>query len=592
MVNRLFFRRLVRAGFLVFAALAFIPLALPADLAAASPVSGAAPAASAVGPDAAFLNGTYSLARGNMAHAAEDFLTALSWRPDDPVLLRRGFVASLLSGNPAALRLARALPDDDAALMLRAAVAARKGTWAAAQRLIRALPRDGQAGVLRPLLLAWAEQGAGRTEAALATLAPRESGAHPQAIYLLHAGLIADLAGRTAVAAGLYHRAEAALHGGDLRSGQIFASFDARHGKRAAALRRLDALARTTPEFAIALPGLAASLAHRPIGSAAAGMAEAFLGLGATLRASDQPDSALLMLRLALAARPEFAAARLLAADILAAQIQEPAPGAVREGTPEPAREALALLDGIPVNDPLAAVAQLQTADVLRRLGRDQEALRLLRRLARLAPDSPLPLAEQGDILRETGHFRAAVAAYTQALARSGTATKADWAMFYDRGVAYDRAGDWPKAEADFKRALQVSPNQPLVLNYLGYSWADRGDHLAEAERMIEAANRLLPDNAAVTDSLGWVRLRQGQIAQAVDLLQRAAELAPLDATINFHLGDAYWAVGRKIEARYQWQRALTLHPDAAEAVRLQKRLLRDTDAGGRRAPAKRLAGR
>ena len=583
MVIRMFFRRLVPAGFLVLAV-----LALPAAPAAASAVAGAAPDASAVGPDAAFLNGTYALARGNVAHAAEDFLTALNRRPDDPVLLRRGFAACLLSGNPAALRLARALPDDDAALMLRAGVAARDGNWTAAQRLIRALPRDGQAGVLRPLLLAWAEQGAGQTDAALATLAPDDSGAHAQAIYALHAGLIADLAGRTAVAAGFYHRAEVALHGGDLRSGQIFASFDARHGKRGPALRRLAALAHATPEFAIALPGLVGSLAHRPIGSAAAGMAEAFLGLGATLRASDQPESALLMLRLALAARSDFAAARLLAADILAAQIREPP----ADGSPEPAREALALLAGIPVNDPLAAVAQLQTADVLRRLGRSQEAMQLLRRLARIAPDSPLPLAEQGDILRETGHFRAAVAAYTQALARAGTAGKADWAMYYDRGVAYDRAGDWPKAEADFKRALQLSPNQPLVLNYLGYSWADRGDHLAAAERMIETANRQLPDNAAVTDSLGWVRLRQGKIAQAVDLLQRAAELAPLDATINFHLGDAYWAAGRKIEARYQWQRALTLHPAPAEAARLQKRLLRDTAAGSVLAPAKRLAGR
>ena len=583
MISRMFFRRLGLAGSLVLAV-----LALPAAPAAASAVAAAGPGAPAIGPDAAFLNGTYALARGDVAHAAEDFLTALSRRPDDPVLLRRAFAACLLSGNPAALRLARALADDDAALMLRAGVAAREGSWTAAERLIRTLPRDGQAGVLRPLLLAWAEQGAGHTDAALATLAPYDSGPRVQAIYVLHAGLIADLAGRTAAAAAFYHRAEAALHDGDLRSGLIFASFDARHGKRAMALRRLAALAHATPEFAIALPGLTASLGHRPVGSAAAGMAEAFLGLGASLRASDQPESGLLMLRLALAAQPDFAAARLLAADLMAAQIPEPA----ADGSAEPGREALALLGGIPVNDPLAAVAQLQTADVLRRLGRDQAAMQLLRRLARTAPNSPLPLAEQGDILRETGHFRAAVAAYTQALARAGAPGKADWAMFYDRGVAYDRAGDWPKAEADFRHALRLSPNQPLVLNYLGYSWADRGDHLAEAARMIETANRQLPDNAAVTDSLGWVRLRQGRIAQAVDLLQRAAELAPLDPTINGHLGDAYWAAGRKIEARYQWQRALTLHPAPAEAARLQKRLLRDTAAGRVLPPAKRLAGR
>jgi tetratricopeptide (TPR) repeat protein len=545
----------VRAALLGLVLLTGAGLPARADTATPHPSSGA---------DAYFLAGGYALSQGDPGVAARYFTQALAQRPSDPVLLRRAFDAALMSGSPDAVHLAAHLPGNDAAALLLATADARDGHWLAAARQVAALPRDGQAGLLRPVLLAWAAQGAGHTDQALTVLAPLVAEPRAPGFYLLHAAMIADLAGRTAEAAQLFHRADAALGAGDLRTSLILASFDSRQGRRAAALHRLDKMASRTPEFAIALPALSAELAHPPVANAVDGMAEAFLGLGATLEAADRPESALLMLRLALAARPHFAAPRLLAAELLGDQGHR--------------QHALTLLAGVAVNDPLAPVAALQAADLLQRMGRSQDALQRLESLEQLFPHSPLPFGEAGDILRDTHHPRAAAAAYTRALANAAPLTGRDWVLLYNRGIAYDDAKDWNRAEADFHHALRLSPNQPLVLNYLGYSWADRGVRLAEAQQMIETAARAHPGSAAITDSLGWVLFRRHDLARAVVEEQRAAELAPEDPTINGHLGDIYWAVGRRLEARYQWERALILNPDPAEAAKLRARLSRDTD--------------
>lgn len=545
-------RLAIRAAILSgLALLVTVTAAVPRARAGTAAPAGTAP----VGADTNYLDGSYALAAGDPGIAAHYFARALATRPSDPLLLHRAFAAALMAGQPEAAQFARRLQDDDAANLLLAAEAAQAGHWDAAQRHIGALPQDGQAGLLRPVLRAWAAQGNGQTDAALAALAPRIADPHAPGFYLLQAGLIADLAGRDS-AAGLFARARAALGPGDLRTTLIFASFDARHGHQAAALQRLDQLGQAAPEFTIALPGLVARLRDRPVASAADGVAEAFLGLGATLQAADRPDSALLMLRLALIARPDFSAARLLAAELLGDQHKD--------------ADALALLNGIAADDPLGPVADLQIAELRRRQGDPAAALLVLGRLEHLFPHSPLPFGEAADILRATHHPKEAVQAYTQALANAAPLGPRDWVLLYNRGIAYDDAHDWPRAVADFHHALKLLPNQPLVLNYLGYSWADRNQNLPEAQRMIETAARLRPDSAAIADSLGWVLYRRHDIAQAVAVAQHAAELAPEDATINYHLGAVYWAAGRHLEARYQWQRALTLAPDAPLATKLR----------------------
>lgn len=199
--------------------------------------------------------------------------------------------------------------------------------------------------------------------------------------------------------------------------------------------------------------------------------------------------------------------------------------------------------------------------------------MRELERMARDFPDSPLPDQQRGDILRTTMRFTDAVAAYDKAISRVANPTSGNWILFYDRGVAEERSHQWPKAKADFQRALQLSPDQPFVLNYLGYSLADMGHQLDEARQMVQTAAERRPNDGAITDSLGWVQYRQGHTQEAVKTLERAVELEPEDATINAHLGDAYFAAGRKIEAQYQWRRALTLNPTPDDAAKLEAKL-------------------
>ena len=159
------------------------------------------------------------------------------------------------------------------------------------------------------------------------------------------------------------------------------------------------------------------------------------------------------------------------------------------------------------------------------------------------------------------------------------------WALYYSRGIAYERSNQWNLAEADLEHALELKPDQPLVLNYLGYSWIDRGEKLHRGLKMIEKAVELRPDDGYIVDSLGWAHYRLGDYASAVEYLEKALELVPEDPTINDHLGDAYWKSGRMTEARYQWRRALQFKPDKEDVKPIEAKLDRGlptaTRAGG-----------
>lgn len=236
----------------------------------------------------------------------------------------------------------------------------------------------------------------------------------------------------------------------------------------------------------------------------------------------------------------------------------------------------------------MIGVVRLRRAGLAERAGRTDEALRDLEQLARDYPDSPQPYAVQADILRQKTRYAEAVAAYDKAIARIASPKRGTWPLFYARGIAHDRAQDWRKAERDLQRAMELAPDQPYVLNYLGYSWADQGNNLTKARALIEKAMALKPNDGAITDSLGWVIFRQGDVGGAIKLLERAAELQPEDATINSHLGDAYWSAGRKREAQFQWRRALLFNPEPDERVRLEAKLRDDTASAGQSAPAER----
>lgn len=512
-----------------------------------------------------YLVGRFALTEADPDTAATELLRAAALAPNEPDVVLQAFIASLAAERPEAVTLARQMPDNQVAQLLLADEDLRAGRWAEAERRYHALPRQGLTQLLQPLLVAWAQQGAGQTDAALLTLRPFVEAPRFRDIFALHAGMIADLANRPADAARYFRMVETGTPDPDLRLAQILASWQERNNRPADARRMLAAVAQRAPEIGISLRNLLANARTRPVASVTDGVAEAYVALAAALRGQDQNDFALLMLHLAFRMRPDFAAARLLEAEM--------------HVTRKHLNLALKALESVPARDPIGAMAQLRRAAMLERLERPDEALRELKRISAEHPESRLPDIQIGDILRIQKRYDEAIAAYSRAIARIDTPVKSDWIVFYDRGVAYERANRWPLAEADLKLALQLSPDQPFVMNYLGYSWADMGRNLDKARDMIQRAAVARKDDGAVTDSLGWVMFRQGDVANAVRTLERAVELEPEDATITGHLGDAYFAAGRKVEARYQWKRALTLNPAAEDVPKLEGKLKSASDA-------------
>lgn len=547
---------------------AFLTLSLLSACAAATPsLSAGDPPASAGQPSggvaAAILTGQFAAESGDINLAATQYLRALALDPGSPALLQQAFLTTLLAGRPEAARLAGELPDSQAAQLLLADTAVRQGDWQAAETRFAAMPKVGLAQIMQPLLVAWAQQGQGHTDAALATLQPFVDGERLKAVYALHAAMIADLGKNEAEAARLYRVAQGAFGNTNLELARVLASWQTREGHPADAQATLQALVAGSPELAIALPTLQQDAGQPQIRNAADGIAEVYLALAAALRGQDTGEFSAVLLQLALDLRPDLTPARLISSEILSSH------GSVDA--------ALHVLAPVAASDPLFAVVRLRRVELTVQTGDTDSALRQLDQLARDFPSQADIPAMQGDILRGKRRFTEAVAAYDRAVALTPHPTAENWPLFYDRGVALDRAHQWPRAEADLETALRLSPDQPDVLNYLGYTWAERGENLVRAHDMIEKAAGERPDDGAIIDSLGWVELRQGNVAGAVQMLERATELDPEDATINGHLGDAYWSAGRKLEAQFQWRRSLTLNPEPDDVPKLQAKL-RDGD--------------
>lgn len=540
---------------------ALLALSLLSACAAARPdeLSDAAARRPVAGASGAFLVGRYALMRTDFSVATDDFLKALAADPHDPELQQQAFGAAVLTGRPEAVALARQLPSNPAALLVLADQDARTGHWQAAEGRFAQLPAQGLTQVLKPLLLAWAQQGGGNTDRALATLRPYLDGNRYRGVFELHAAMINDQAGRPAEAARLYRQAVVDYGSLNLRLGTIVASWQARSGHDAEARSTLRAMTSTSPDLAIAGPALEQAAARRQVASPADGIAEAYLALAATLQRQDSADFALLLLRLALDLKPDFTSARLLASDI--------------QGTAGQIEGAYQILAPVTSGDPLAAVVALRQSRLAERLGRTADAKSRLDHLAAEYPSRPEPLTRLAEMQVSGGHFAEAAATFTRAIERSQQLGQADWSLYYQRGTAFDRAHDWPPAEADFLHALALSPDQPFVLNYLGYAWAEQGRNLPRAREMIERAAALRPNEGSILDSLGWVMLLQGDHVGAIRWLERAVELQPEDSTVNGHLGDAYQAAGRRAEAQTQWRRALILNPEPRDAAKLQAKL-------------------
>jgi len=521
----------------------------------------AAPSPASEGAFGAYLAGRLAANESDAAAAAGALLAALAADPDEPEILSRAFNAAVMDGRPEAVRLARRLPESQLAALLLAGADAQAGRWERAEARIRSLPRQGSAQILQPLLLAWVQAGRGGVDAALATLRPLTEGGRLRGVAALHGAMIADLAGRPREAERLIRLAVAGAEEPSLRLTTVAAGILARAGREADGARLFDAMAVGSDDVALAAGPAArrAALSGRAIASPVEGMAEAQVALGAALRGQGSPEPALILARLSLRLRPDFAPARLLAAESMADERH--------------AAAALAMLEEVPEGDPLAPLVALRRAALLGALDRPAEAAALLRRLAEAHPGTPQPVIALADALRREGRAAEAEAAYGAAIARLGRPGAADWPLFHARALVREGAGDWAGAEADLRQALLLSPDQPVLLNHLAYAWVERGERIEEARGMLERAAAARPRDGNIADSLGWALFRLGDLPGAIRALERAAELESRNAVINDHLGDAYWAAGRRAEARFQWRRALGLDPEPGEAGRIEAKM-------------------
>jgi len=301
------------------------------------------------------------------------------------------------------------------------------------------------------------------------------------------------------------------------------------------------------------------SLAFTAISDPAHGMAEVFFTVATALNGEASDSYALLYSRVAEALNPNHIDALLLSAEYLE-----------RLGRPE---LATATYDRVPRDAPEFVTAELGRAEALRAAGRPDAAVEALTQLAESFPTVEIIQTKLGDTLRRMENYADAIPAYDAALSLSKDIAPSHWFTFFARGISHERQGNWPLAEADFRMALELRPNQPQVLNYLGYSLVEKRVKLDEALEMIQMAAQLRPDNGHILDSLGWVLYRLGRFDEAVGPMETAVELKATDPIINDHLGDVYWAVGRTTEAYFQWHRALSFDPEADDAQRIRRKL-------------------
>ncbi|RVC78014.1 tetratricopeptide repeat protein, partial [Mesorhizobium sp. M4A.F.Ca.ET.022.05.2.1] len=240
---------------------------------------------------------------------------------------------------------------------------------------------------------------------------------------------------------------------------------------------------------------------------------------------------------------------------------------------------AIALYRRIPGSSPLKELSDLQLGLNLADLDRHDEAIAHLKAFVDKHPQDMRAYLALGGVYSSKEDFRSAANLYDKAVEVLKTPTNANWNIFYQRGIAYERLKEWPKAEPNFRRALELFPDQPQVLNYLGYSWVDMNMNLKEGLAMIQKAVDLRPSDGYIVDSLGWAYFRMGRFEDAVREMERAVSLKPEDPVLNDHLGDAYWRVGRKLEATYQWNQARDLKPDPDVLATLQQKLLKGLPA-------------
>lgn len=431
-----------------------------------------------------------------------------------------------------------------------------------ARNIFRRGDRNQSSDITANLLNAWTYQGSGNIKRAFEAVDRIGDEPGAKVFRLLHRGLIAKVGGKADEA----RKALKAAYEADpqtLRTADLYAQFLISQKETDEALSVYRQLKRLYPRH----PLVRAAIANLEQGKAVEdeirdesdGIAEVLYGLGSAVTRDGDELASLIYLRLAHYLSPNHNLAALAIADTYE-----------RLKQPQSAITAYALIEQ---TSPLRLTADVQRALNLEQLDEKNQAVAVLKSVSLNHKDEIEPLIALGNVYRARKAFKDAAETYSAAIAALGQPTPGHWSLFYSRGIALERLKRWPEAEADFRKALELSPDQPLVLNYLGYSWVEQNTNLDEAFKMLRRAVEQQPTDGYIVDSLGWAYYRLGQYDKALQLMEKAVDLKAADPTINDHLGDVYWRLGREREARFQWNHARDLNPEPEDLPKILEKI-------------------
>jgi len=514
-----------------------------------------------------YLSARFAAGEHDLPQAARYYGRALANEPGNPSLLALSFFYSTTSGDfEAAGKYAQsvvvATPDDRAARLALAVIGFKHKDYAEVRKQLSLSAKGPFTTLTSSLFDAWAaaamHDGPGMQKD-LVTL-NQQSGAENLAAF--HTALLHDFLGETAAADTAYKKA---LGAGPPtpRVLEAYGRFLERNARGQDAAKLYRSHDGEGGLVSVTRPGLARIAAgQKPEGlirNPADGAAETLFGIAASLSDAQSADVSILYLRMALYLRPELGLAQLLLAD--------------RFETLRKFDSAIVLYQGVEPSSPYYRMAQVQAALDLQRLGKSDEAIAGLKKLVATGPNDSEAWVALGDTYRASSKFAEAVDAYDHAEKAIVQLTKRDWPMLYARAMAKERLKRLDDSEADIQVALKLSPEQPELLNYLGYSWVDRNRNISQALTMLEKARALRPYDGYIVDSVGWAYYQLGRYDDAAKTLEAAVLLVPGDPTINDHLGDALWRAGRRIDARFQWNHALTFSDSDTDKAAIERKL-------------------
>lgn len=515
-----------------------------------------------------YLAGRYAASERDAGSAALFFDKALKFDPSNPELLERAIMSEVARGDidgasAHAEELIVKAPGARIPHLVIGVRAMRDGGYAKARLAFDKVSGNAAAEIGARLGLAYAHFSEGNADKAIEVIRKMSSSEGVRAFAQYHMAVIEDLSGRGPDALKHFEEANRLSEGESLRILQAYASHLARAGQMSKAKDVYTGFLAKAPSNPIAKAARARLEAgivpDRVIASSKQGLAETLYGIASSLSDERSIEIPVFYLQLALALEPRHDLALSLFADRLDAA--------------ERYAEAIEVYGRIQPGAPLYLNARQQIAQNLQKQKKPDEALSVLRAALDGTQGDIEIHASIGDVLRSKEEYVDAAEAYSRAIALIGKPQDRHWTLFYTRGISYERSKRWAEAERDLKFALALKPEQPLVMNYLAYTWVEQNVNMAEALAMLKKAVELRPEDGFIIDSLGWAYYRMGDYQTAITHLEQAVLIEPGEATINDHLGDAYWRVGRKLEAKYQWQHALTLKPVEADEAKIRDKI-------------------